>query len=231
MAQKIVAFVARSFDPADEAKIDPIIDFLESFKPLGFIPQSAERSEVESVSEKVRSLIDRSDVLVGIFTKRHPVYRFNGRWRTAWSALSGKLTPAAWSAPPWVLQESGYALKANKALVLFRETDVEIPGLQGDLEYIPFDARNPAPAFQRASEMISALIAQRASIKVETIVQSEATEVKEAETVTPPTTPEGEAKPGKAPDGEESLQTHFFKCTRPFLLETGKQLSGSTSPV
>jgi hypothetical protein len=104
MAQKILAFVARSFDPVDEAKIDPIIRLLDSFIPLGFIPESAERSEVESVSEKVRSKIDKSDVLVGIFTQRHPVYRrSNGRWRTAWDALSGKLaTPAAWTAPPWV---------------------------------------------------------------------------------------------------------------------------------
>ena len=115
MAQKIVAFVARSFDPADEAKIEPITKFLDSFKTLGFIAQSAERSEVESVSEKVRSLIDKSDVLVGIFTKRHAVYRLDGRWRTAWHCLSGKLAPAAWTAPPWVLQESGYALKGKQS--------------------------------------------------------------------------------------------------------------------
>ena len=50
MAQKIVAFVAKSFDPADEAKIDPIIKFLDSFSKLGFITQTAEQSEVESVS-------------------------------------------------------------------------------------------------------------------------------------------------------------------------------------
>jgi len=90
MAQKILAFVARSFDRADEAKIDPIIKLLDSFKPLGFIPQSADRAEVESVSEKVRSMIDKSDVLVGIFTQRHPVYRFNGRWKDAWGALWGQ---------------------------------------------------------------------------------------------------------------------------------------------
>src|SRR6266849_6342826 len=205
MAQKIVAFVARSFDQADEAKIDPIIDFLESFKTLGFIPQSAERSEVESVSEKVRSLIDKSDVLVGIFTKRHPVYRFNGRWTTAWNALSGKLTPAVWSAPPWVLQESGYALKANKALILFRETDVEIPGLQGDLEYIPFDPRNPAPAFQRASEMITGLIAKAGSIRVETVFQSDAAEAKGTEAAAPPKPSESEPSRDDGSSREEDL--------------------------
>ena len=29
---KIMAFVARSFSPSDEAKIEPIIGFLESFR-------------------------------------------------------------------------------------------------------------------------------------------------------------------------------------------------------
>jgi hypothetical protein len=87
-AEKIVALVARSFDPADEAKIDPILKFFDSFKALGFVPLSAERSEVESVSEKDRSMIDKSDVLVGIFTRRHPVYRFDGSWRTTLNILS-----------------------------------------------------------------------------------------------------------------------------------------------
>jgi Flp pilus assembly protein TadD len=175
MAQKIVAFVAKSFDPRDEAKIAPIERFLESFHKLGFVAEPADKGEVESVSEKVRSQIDRADVLVGIFTRRHPVYSFNGRLRTALSVLSGKLTPTEWSAPSWVLQESGYALKSKgkNALILFREIGVELPGLQGDLEYIAFDPQNPVLAFQRASEMITDLIAKAGGIKVETVVQAE----------------------------------------------------------
>src|SRR5258708_31391063 len=103
MAQRIVAFVARSFDPADEAKIFQITKFRASFNAVGFFPQSAERSEVESVSEKVRSLIDKSDVFVGIFTKRHPVYQFDDRVRAAFSVFRAKLKPRFWTAPPWVL--------------------------------------------------------------------------------------------------------------------------------
>lgn len=175
MPQKIVAFVAKSFDPKDEAKIALIERFLESFSKLGFVAESADRAEVESVSEKVRSQIDKSNVLVGILTRRHPVYSFDGRWKTAWSFLSGKLIPIEWSAPAWVLQESGYALKSKgkNALILFREIGVELPQLQGDLEYIPFDPQNPAQAFQRASEMITDLIAKAGGIKVETVVQVE----------------------------------------------------------
>jgi Flp pilus assembly protein TadD len=203
MTQKIAAFVAKSFDPADEAKIAPIEKFLESFRQLGFIPRAAEQSEVESVSEKVRGLIDESDVFVGIFTKRHPVYRFQGRWRTTMSALKGSLKPSTWSAPPWVLQESGYALRGNKTLVLFRETDVEIPGLQGDLEYIPYDPQNPATALQRASEMINGIVAKAANIRVETVVQSGPSGAEETTAALPPEPSGGEVKPDEgAPAGE-----------------------------
>lgn len=216
MAQKILAFVARSFDTTDEAKIDPIIKLLDSFKPLGFIPQSADRPEVESVSQKVRSLIDKSDVLVGIFTQRHLVYRFNGRWKDAWGALCGRLTPAAWSAPPWVLQESGYALKGNKALVLFRETGVEIPGLQGDLEYIPFDPRNPTQALHRANEMITGLIAKAGGIKVETVVQAEVVQTteREANLAQEPKPPEKEAGPEERPTDDQTFKAKLIKLLR-----------------
>ena len=83
--------------------------------------------------------------------------------------------------PPWVLQESGYALKAGRNLILFREDGVEIPGLQGDLEYIPFKPTRYESAFQKASEMINKLMAGAAGIKVETIVSPAAKSVEAAE--------------------------------------------------
>lgn len=207
MPQKIVAFVAKSFDPTDEAKIAPIERFLESFSKLGFVAESADRAEVESVSEKVRSQIDKSNVLVGIFTRRHPIYSIDGRWKTALNALSGKLIPTGWTAPAWVLQESGYALKAKgkNALILFREIGVELPQLQGDLEYIPFDPVNPAEALRRATEMITDLIAKAGGIKVETVVQTEPVQPKEKEPdmAQPPKPPEKEA--GDAGPADEDI--------------------------
>jgi tetratricopeptide (TPR) repeat protein len=210
MTQRIAAFVAKSFDPTDEAKIDPITKFLESFSALGFIARSAERADVESVSEKVRSLIDQSEVFVGIFTRRHPVYRFRGRWTTAANALKGSLRASTWSAPPWVLQESGYALKGKKALILFRETDVEIPGLQGDLEYIDWDPHKPATALQRASEMITSLIAKASNIRVETVVQSEIIDLKLTGAPAPPEPSKGGIKSDETVPAEEGLKTRLI---------------------
>lgn len=84
---KITAFVACSFSPEDKGKIQPIMAFLESFRPLGFVCDTAEPAEVESVSKKVREMIDASDVFVGIFTRRHPIYPVPAGLKAAFDVL------------------------------------------------------------------------------------------------------------------------------------------------
>src|SRR5438876_9147894 len=71
----ITAFVARSFDARDEERIRPILNFLDTFRKAGFLCEEAP-AEVESVSAKVRKMIDAKDAFVGFFTKKYPVYSF-----------------------------------------------------------------------------------------------------------------------------------------------------------
>lgn len=168
---KITAFIARSFDEKDEPRIQPILKFLDTFHDLGFLCETAEKAEVESVSAKVRRKIEEKDVLIAILTARHHIYSLKSNFTTAWSVFRGKLRPVAFTAPPWVLQEVGYALASRRELIMFREPTVEIPQLPGDLEYIPYDSQNPAGAFQRANEMILGLIRKKSGILVETHVQ------------------------------------------------------------
>ena len=170
---QLTAFVARSFIPEDERRLESILHFLGTFEKMGFICRHAEAAEVQSVSAKVRGLIDESDVFIGIFTKRHPVYSPPIGLSAAWNILRGiQPTAKSWSAPAWVLQESGYALKrlGPTRLTLLRESDVEIPGLQGDLEYVPFVPERPADVFSKLSEMIHGLLAEASGIEVRTLV-------------------------------------------------------------
>jgi hypothetical protein len=185
---KITAFVARSFNQEDEPKIEPIFSYLGSFKKAGFFVETAQPADVESVSKKVRDMIDASDVFVGIFTRRWPLYENGVSLGEAIRLALGLSKVDRWGAPPWVIQESGYALKAIAAkqesgyplkaiaakqkMILFREKGVELPSLQGDLEYIEFDAKNFAPAFQKASEMINGLLQEASGTVIETIVRS-----------------------------------------------------------
>lgn len=180
----MTAFIARSFSKEDEARLRPTLEFLESFRKFGFVCESAEPAEVESVSIKVRRIIDQSDVLIGFFTKRHPVYNLMD---SSWFERSFKKpTPVAWSSPPWVLQESGYALAKGKKLILLREVGVEIPGLQGDLEYVAFMPERASEVFAKLSEMIHELMAEAAGIKVEVTVSEQG----QIEPPTPPATNE-----------------------------------------
>src|SRR2546428_9608400 len=180
--EKKTAFVAYSFDDPDRQKVRTILDFLNSFREIGFIWESAERAEVESVSSKVRAKIDRSEVFVGILTRRHPVVRFPLRLRDIPAAVRGRSLTQEWTAPPWILQEVGYALKGGHSIILFREDGVEVPGLQGDLEYIPFDPESPSTAFLRASEMIHGYMGRVAGVFVEPQVSTASTPQKEEET-------------------------------------------------
>lgn len=163
----LTAFVARSFDPKDAQRIGPILNFLETFRKAGFLCEEAEAAEVESVSVKVRKMIDDRNAFVGFFTRKYPVYNFgSNKLSDAISLARGKLVPEKWSAPPWVLQESGYAISAGKKVILLREEGVDIPGLQGDLEYVPFDSRDPSAVFSKLSEMINDLLAKDAGREV-----------------------------------------------------------------
>ncbi len=196
------AFVARSFLPKDERRLEAVLRFLGTFEKMGFICRHAEAAEVESVSAKVRALIDKSDVFIGIFTKRHPIYAPPTGLAGAWSVLRGvKPTVNMWSAPGWVLQESGYALQrlGPTKLILLREPDVEIPGLQGDLEYVPFVPETPADVFSKLSEMIHGLLAQASGIEVRTVVSERLLDAKAASEPAPaeppPEPPKDEAQP------------------------------------
>ncbi len=201
----LTAFIARSFDPKDEQRIRPILTFLETFRKAGFLCAHAEAAEVEEVHVKVRKMIDASNAFVGFFTKKYPVYRFGSNWRDAMSLARGRLQPEKWSAPPWVLQESGYAISAGKKVILLREDGVDIPGLQGDLEYVLFDSSNPSAVFSKLSEMINDLLMKDAGreLKTEITERSQQAEAK-PETLAP--------KQEEALDSAEDQPSDIVAC-------------------
>ncbi len=201
---KIQAFIARSFNEQDEINLKPILDFLRSFEILGFFCVHADRAEVESVSRKVRQLIDNCEVLIGFFTRRYPIYS-EAPPSTETSAPTATDQPILWTTAPWVLQESGYALRGEKDLILLREQAVELPGLQGDLEYIPFDLKNLAPVYEKLTQMVSGIIAKKTGTQVLTsVVHSEALGESPAE----PTKSEGSEQEKGSPMANPAVDPH-----------------------
>ena len=203
----ITAFVARRFDARDEERIRPILNFLDTFRKAGFLCEEAP-AEVESLSAKVRKMIDAKDAFVGFFTKKYPVYSFRSNLGDAVSLACGKLQPEKWTPPAWVLQESGYALGSDKKLILLREEGVDIPGLQGDLEYVPFNSGNPSAIFSKLSEMINDLLAKATGreIKTEITERPEQVEAKPE----PPESKQGE-KLGGTQEQAPDMMAHFLE--------------------
>jgi Tfp pilus assembly protein PilF len=167
---KLTAFVASSFLPPDQPKVQSILDHLQTLKPLGFVWTSAEPAESESVSHKVQELIKAQNIFIGILTSRHAIYPANMTLKQRFDLARGMFKPQRFSAPPWVLQECGFALASGKHLVLYVEPGVEIGGLQGDLEYIDFPYPNVGDALLKTNEMINRLIAKHSGIVVDTVV-------------------------------------------------------------
>jgi hypothetical protein len=150
-------FVAKSFAEQDRPKVARIESLLDTFATLGVVWETGEPAEPESISQKVRERIDSAQVFVGIVTRRHPIIL---KVSDIFDLIRRRTQ--RWTAPPWVLQETGYALKAGKRIILFIEPGVDFGGLQSDLEYIPYEAQNPSTAITRAIDMMNRLIRARA---------------------------------------------------------------------
>jgi len=64
----------------------------------------------------------------------------------------------SWKTSDWIIQEIGLAKGRGLDLILLIEDGVRKPGgLQGDVEYIPFDRGSPEKSFGKILEMVAAL--------------------------------------------------------------------------
>ena len=115
----LTAFVGQSFDDADETVNTCVAEVL---KAMGIQVTTGERPRAESISTKVKHLIDEQSIFVGIFTRR--------------DKIAGK---QEWITSPWVIDEKAYAVGRQKPLILLKEYGVgSIGGIQGDYEFIEF---------------------------------------------------------------------------------------------
>lgn len=158
---RLRAFVGRSFLRADEGLWLEVRTLLESLKPIGFAFEDAQEAQPRAVSEKVRSGIDRNDIYLGILSRRDQIIGQSGVFRFIISSFVDRRQ--RWSPPPWVVQESGYALGAGKRVVLLIEEGVEFPiaNLDADREWVGFKREAVPLIAPRLIALINHLIAER----------------------------------------------------------------------
>ncbi len=121
-AQRIAiqsAFVGQSFLSVDARVNECVADTLEA---LGIKVVTGEQPKANTISDKVKQLIEEQSVFVGIFTRRDKIIR-----------------KPEWTTSAWVIDEKAYALGRRKPLVLLKEQGVgSIGGIQGDYEFLEF---------------------------------------------------------------------------------------------
>jgi len=115
----LTVFIGQSFSDSDKAVNKAVADILEA---IGITVATGEKPKADTISEKVKNLIETQSVFIGVFTRRDKIAR-----------------KPEWTTSPWVIDEKAYALGRQKRLILLKEEGVgSIGGIQGDYEYIEF---------------------------------------------------------------------------------------------
>jgi hypothetical protein len=113
------AFLGQSFAPADK-RINECVQ--STLAAIGVKVVTGERPKADSVSAKVKGLIEAQDIFVGIFTRRDKIAK-----------------KPEWTTSMWVIDEKAYAVGRKKRLILLKENGVgSVGGIQGDYEYLEF---------------------------------------------------------------------------------------------
>lgn len=148
------AFIGRNFDEKDNDLVEKIQEFIET---TGIECIGGKKSESKPVSQKVKERIQECDIFVGVFT-RDQVISSNGKVHPKkWGIFSRKVAQKErYTTSPWVIQESGFAIGHDKHLILLHENGVEqLPKLQGDMEYIPFERERIKDKWVNLSAMLN----------------------------------------------------------------------------
>ena len=160
---KLRAFVGHSFMPEDEPVVRAFLKFFDQVKEmnLGFTWQHAEPAEPKVLAAKVLGLMEGKNLFVGICTKKEVVVAPDNLKPVFLnkSFLKARQEHLTWKTSDWIIQEIGLATGRGMELMLIVENGMRQPGgIQGDLEYIPFDREAPEKSFGKILEMIRALM-------------------------------------------------------------------------
>ena len=113
------AFLGHSFAAVD---LPIVVCVKETLQLLGIEVITGERPRAETISEKVKRLIDEAPMFVGLYTRGGKIARRQ-----------------TWTTSAWVIEEKAYAVAKRKKLLLLKEQGIDsIGGMQGDYEYIDF---------------------------------------------------------------------------------------------
>ena len=159
---EIRAFVGHSFAPDDADAVNIFLRYFGQVQDLlpNFTWTHARAAEPKELAAKVLASVQDRNVFIGLCTKKERVIPGEKLEPTflSQSTLKGHVNDFSWKTSDWVIQEIGLAVGRGMAIILLLENGCRKPGgLQGDVEFIPFDRVAPERAFGQLLEMIKAL--------------------------------------------------------------------------
>jgi tetratricopeptide (TPR) repeat protein len=156
------AFVGHSFTENDKEVVEKFLNYLDTLKESGIVAEwkHARAAQPRDLREKVLELIGGKNVLIAICTRKERVVDDNNL-RSAFmrpGVLKGEARSFEWKTSDWIIQEIGLAIGREMSIVVLLEQGVRKPGgLQGDIEYIPFDREVPEKSFVQIQQMLNNL--------------------------------------------------------------------------
>ncbi len=158
----IKAFVGHSFTSGDEAVVNSFLTFFGQLEALldNFSWKHAKKAEPKDLAVKVLETAEDCNTLIAICTRKELII---GEDLLRPSPFSGTQVKAArsdflWKTSDWVIQEIGLAVGRGMSIIILLEVGCRKPGgLQGDVEYIPFERSAPERAHGQLLEMLKAL--------------------------------------------------------------------------
>src|SRR6266498_24623 len=176
------AFVGHSFARDDHEVVEAFLKFLNQVKGMGigFTCESAEPAEPKELADKVKGLIKDKNLFIGICTTKEAVIEPVHLCKSTFNrkVLKGNEEHFSSKTSDWIIQEIGLAIGRGMDLILLVESGLRQPGgLQGNLEYIPFERSAPEKSFGRLLEMIRALLPKAKAVPLpETEIRAESEE-------------------------------------------------------
>lgn len=160
--REIKAFVGHSFTEGDADVIRKFTDYFDSVARSHpqFSWESAENAEPRILTDKVLRLIQDKNTFIGICTRKEQIAPANQLRPLIGQRASWKInkTDLIWKTSDWIIQEIGLAIGRRLNVILLIEEGVRDPGgLQGDIEYIPFNRTAPERSYGKILEMLSAI--------------------------------------------------------------------------
>lgn len=123
--------------------------------------EHAEHPEASAIDDKVLRLFEGKNVFIGICTRKElvvsPSALKDGKFIFSGHRYA-KDQDYVWKTSDWIIQEIGLAVGRGLHVILLVEDGVRSPGgIQGSLEYIPFNRSRPEESFERLLQMVAAL--------------------------------------------------------------------------